>query len=28
VEKIGTNALEVKRQVDGVLDKVKSTFKG
>lgn len=27
VEKVGTNALEVKRQVDEVLGKVKSTFK-
>jgi sphinganine-1-phosphate aldolase len=27
VEKVGANALEVKRQVDGVLDKVKGTFK-
>jgi hypothetical protein len=27
VEKVGANALEVKRQVDGVLDKVKSSLK-
>lgn len=27
VEKVGANALEVKRQVDGVLDKVKGSFK-
>jgi len=28
VEKIGANALEVKRHVDEVWDKVKGTFKG
>lgn len=27
VEKVGTNVLEVKRQVDGVLDKLKGTIK-
>lgn len=27
VEKVGTNALEVKRQVDGVLDKIKDTIR-
>lgn len=27
IEKVGANALEVKRQVDGVVEKVKDTFK-
>lgn len=27
IEKVGTNALEVKRQVEGVVEKVKDTFK-
>ena len=27
VEKVGANVLEVKRQVDGVFEKVKGTFK-
>ena len=27
MEKVGANALEVKRQVDGVVEKVKETFK-